>query len=376
MDTNAQQYTKHTRWTREKAENDPSVQQRDGRFYLQDKEIIMPEDAISVIAREYESGNVPPSTGYLRFYSYLQTKYWNLRREMIMYWLANAEARQLYRRLHRPSTTRAIVAKGPGIRISSDVKYLPVAYKGSRKLIGFVVVIDNYSKFVKAYPVTGESAEELQRVFTAYFDEIGQEHASRVKLCQTDNGPGFTSEEFAAFMAERGIKLVQGRPYHPSSNGAAERAVQTLAGVLTSMGETKDGKSNTWPRYLEPATEYINNSYSRILKGKTPREVFEGTKDPEVDERLEREAATRRNTAIYDELKPGDFVRVSLRVDGDSKLKGAIKQGTRKGYLQQWSEERVWTVKRRFGNSYELEERPGKRFDRTDLLKVPSAEPH
>ena len=44
----------------------------------------------------------------------------------------------------------------------------------------------------------------------------------------TDNGPAFTSSEFRLFMSHDGIKHITLSPYHPSSNGLAERSVQTF----------------------------------------------------------------------------------------------------------------------------------------------------
>ena len=44
----------------------------------------------------------------------------------------------------------------------------------------------------------------------------------------TDSGPTFVSEEFKTFMKGNGIKHVTTTPYHPSSNGQAERAVQIV----------------------------------------------------------------------------------------------------------------------------------------------------
>jgi transposase InsO family protein len=39
----------------------------------------------------------------------------------------------------------------------------------------------------------------------------------------TDNGSQFTSSEFQQFMGLNGIKHIRTTPYHPSSNGLAER---------------------------------------------------------------------------------------------------------------------------------------------------------
>ena len=48
----------------------------------------------------------------------------------------------------------------------------------------------------------------------------------------TDNGPHFTSREFAEFLVGNGVVHVWVAPYHPPYNGLAERAVQTFKGGL------------------------------------------------------------------------------------------------------------------------------------------------
>lgn len=51
----------------------------------------------------------------------------------------------------------------------------------------------------------------------------------------TDNGTQFVSEEMETFLANNGIQHVQTPPKHPSSNGLAERAVQTVKAGLKKM---------------------------------------------------------------------------------------------------------------------------------------------
>ena len=48
----------------------------------------------------------------------------------------------------------------------------------------------------------------------------------------SDNGPQFTSEEFAQFLQMNGVKHTRTPRYHPSSNGLAERMVQELKSAL------------------------------------------------------------------------------------------------------------------------------------------------
>ncbi len=44
----------------------------------------------------------------------------------------------------------------------------------------------------------------------------------------TDNGTSFTTAEFPDFLATNGIRHITSVPYHPVSNGLAERAIQVI----------------------------------------------------------------------------------------------------------------------------------------------------
>ena len=55
-----------------------------------------------------------------------------------------------------------------------------------------------------------------------------------------DNGPSFLSQEFDVFCKLNGIKHLKISPYHPSSNGAAKRSVQTFKIALKKIVEGKE----------------------------------------------------------------------------------------------------------------------------------------
>ena len=44
----------------------------------------------------------------------------------------------------------------------------------------------------------------------------------------SDNGPQFVSAEFSQFLKNNGVKHIKSAPYHPSTNGIAERFVQNF----------------------------------------------------------------------------------------------------------------------------------------------------
>lgn len=57
-------------------------------------------------------------------------------------------------------------------------------------------------------------------------------HYGVPNIIVSDNGPQFCAEEFSLFLKANGVQHILSAPYHPSSNGQAERFVQTLKQAL------------------------------------------------------------------------------------------------------------------------------------------------
>ena len=97
----------------------------------------------------------------------------------------------------------------------------------------FLVLVDAHSKWMDVHLMqsitSAKTIEKLRIIFA--------NHGIPRKVV-TDNGPTFTSYEFQEFMQKNVIVHVKSAPYHPSSNGLAERAVQTLKRGIARISAT------------------------------------------------------------------------------------------------------------------------------------------
>ena len=66
----------------------------------------------------------------------------------------------------------------------------------------------------------------------------------------SDNGPQFVSEEFESFLHRNGVKHIRSSPYHPASNGAAERLVQTVKQALEAGHQEGVSMEHTLTTFL------------------------------------------------------------------------------------------------------------------------------
>ena len=104
----------------------------------------------------------------------------------------------------------------PWVRIDID-------FAGSYLGKMFLVLTDGYSKWMDIYSMCDIKAVTLIDALRISFATHGL-----LYIIVSDNGPSFTSKEFKNFIHKNGTKHITTAPYHPSSNGAAERAVRTF----------------------------------------------------------------------------------------------------------------------------------------------------
>ena len=76
---------------------------------------------------------------------------------------------------------------------------------------------------VVSSPSSQQAIQALRRVFSTH---------GLLQILVSDNGAAFSTSEFQTFVARNGFKHVRSAPYHPATNGLAERAVQTVKDAL------------------------------------------------------------------------------------------------------------------------------------------------
>lgn len=150
----------------------------------------------------------------------------------------------------------------------------------------FLVVVDAHSRWLEIEKMntttSAKTIETLQKLFARY--------GVPAQLV-SDNGPQFTSEEFQQFLKRNGIKHITSAPYHPATNGLAERAVQSFKNAMKSETEVTSLNIKL-ARFL---LTYRITPHSTT--GESPSQLFLG----------------RRLRTRLDLLKPDLFIQVNNR---------------------------------------------------------------
>lgn len=127
----------------------------------------------------------------------------------------------------------------PWERPSGPWQRLHVDFAGPIKGQWLFIVVDAYSKWTEVIPTKSTTSAWVINTLKKLFSSYG--------LCLTivsDNGSQFKSQEFESFLSDLNITHLTSAPYHPASNGQAERMVQNVKHSLKKMeGESGDMES-------------------------------------------------------------------------------------------------------------------------------------
>ncbi|EYC31699.1 hypothetical protein Y032_0003g1191 [Ancylostoma ceylanicum] len=221
-----------------------------------------------------------------------------------------------------------------------------VDFAGPLQGIYYLVVVDAFSKWPEMIEMSNISASKTVKALKSLFARYG--------LPQTivsDNGTQFTSEQFKAMCDEGGIVHIKTAPYHPQSNGQAERFVDTLKrGIKKLKGEERPSEET-----LNVVLQAYRTTPNSSLNERTPAEVFLGRKL-----RTRLSLLVPQQESDEDPLAKARRERMEQQFD---RKHGVVKRTFQVGdkvYAKQWKQPQFhWmkgTVMRRIGSvNYEVE---------------------
>ena len=107
----------------------------------------------------------------------------------------------------------------------------------------YLVLVDAHSKWLEVKRVSSATTAVTTEVLRSIFATHGLP-----EMLVSDNGTAFTSSQFKHFTSQNGIRHVTSAPYHPATNGLAERAVQTFKEYMKKT--SKDSIDTRISRFL------------------------------------------------------------------------------------------------------------------------------
>ncbi|XP_053229110.1 uncharacterized protein K02A2.6-like, partial [Podarcis raffonei] len=162
----------------------------------------------------------------------------------------------------RPDPPRAPVQSWESAR--APWSRLHVDFAGPFQGKTFFIVVDSYTKWLEVALVPSTSTSTAIRVLRKLFATHGLPDT-----LVSDNGTAFTSGEFQTFTAQNAIRHIRSAPFHPATNGQAERMVRTTKDTLRRMTQ------GDW-EYCLATFLLAQHSTPSSTTGRSPAELLMG----------------------------------------------------------------------------------------------------
>ena len=205
---------------------------------------------------------------------------------------------------------------------------LHIDYAGPVQGKMVLVIIDAHSKWIDAH-VTSTSTSQ------ATIEKLMQTFATHglPDTIVSDNGTAFTSREFQQFIYQNGIKHITVTPYHPSSNGLAERAVGIVKSGLkrNTQGTLPVRLARVLFKYRVTQQTTTDETPAKLLLGrqlKTPLDNLRPNLQSKVEGKQWKQKEQYDKTTVNRTFGPGNLVYALNFGKGEKWLPGVITSST------------------------------------------------
>ena len=139
----------------------------------------------------------------------------------------------------------------------------------------FVLFIDDASHYITLYFLKGK--HEAAQAVRDYFMYL-ETHGHIVKAMHTNRGREFVNDALQTWCQLKGIKNQLTAPYLLLQDGVAGRANRTLIELARAMVNAQNVPEFLWEYAINHAAYIHNHSYTRMLQGEMPYELWHGLK--------------------------------------------------------------------------------------------------
>ena len=217
----------------------------------------------------------------------------------------------------------------PWQRVASDL----FEWKKSK----YLLVIDYYSRYIEIARLSTATSSDVINHMKSIFARHGVPES-----ILSDNGPQYASAVFTSFAKEYGFTHITSSPRYPQGNGAAERAVRTVKGLLEKNDDPylalMSYRSTPLENGYSPAELLMGRKMrtiipmipEQLLPNVPPKSVVK-EKEMKIRDRQQTNLNNRHNASPLKSLNSGDLVYIP-----DNDREGTVlKESSTRSYIVQ-----------------------------------------
>ena len=179
----------------------------------------------------------------------------------------------------------------------------------------YLLVVDYYSRDIEIFrtsnqPTSSETIRKMKAVFSRH---------GICDICMSDNGPQYSSREFADFAKTWGFDHITSSPKYAQSNGEIERAVQTVKRFWKKCDDVYLGllmyRNTPLKNGFSPAQLSMGRSlktrvpcHPKVLTPKVPNAELVRERERVYRKEMATNYDRRHRTGEAEQLEPGDRV--------------------------------------------------------------------
>ena len=238
--------------------------------------------------------------GYKRTHKCIHERYYGISQEEVAWLLGKCQTCLLNRGNKSKGPLEPIITNSILERFQIDLVDMRLQADGQFKWI--LHIVDHFSKYTELFALQSKRAVEVAESMALF---LGLFEPPKYLHC--DNGKEFKG--VLLVLAESfGIRVINGRPRNPSTQGLVEQANGTMKTRIRSW--MHDNKSMKWASSLPKISMAINRSVHGTT-GKTPYEVMFGRKPRWEDSSV----VAGINIVIEDEQSTMEMIEQSASTD-------------------------------------------------------------